>query len=302
MKYEEFLAKVKECISRKRGEEVRIYISEIIQNNGIHMDSICLLSAGENVSPAFGLESFYQMVCQGSSVEEVSDEIIRCYEYYRREEELDTGFFTEYNRSGDRIVCRLIHFQKNQELLSRIPHIQCMDLAIVYYYLMDQELLSGGTILIHNVHLKKWGVSTVELHDRALRNTMRLLPFEFTSMKEMICQLAGLHISADTDDDMCPMYVLTNKMKSYGAVYMIYGEVLEQIYEKLGEDYYVLPGSVHECILLPVSVDMDERQLQRMVHEINETQVEPEEILSDSVYRYYHSGKCLCIAAAGEDC
>ncbi|MDD6616767.1 MAG: DUF5688 family protein [Lachnospiraceae bacterium] len=298
MKYEEFVVGVKECIKRKKGEEVRIYINHIRQNNGGNSDSICLLSAGENVTPAIGLEQFYQMACQGFSIEAVCDEILRYYQHYQQEKELDTSFFTEYSRSRERIVCRLIHHQKNQELLSEIPHIPFLDLAVVYYYLMDEDAFCDGAILVQNPHLDMWGITQSELHDQALKNTVRLLPCEFISMQDLLCQLTGLRIF-DEETEHFPMYVLTNEKKSFGAVYILYGDILETVFEKIGEDFYILPGSVHECILVPVSVDMDETDLCHLVREVNENQVIPEERLSDSVYRYYHSGKCLCIASAG---
>lgn len=296
MKYEEFVANVKECIKSMQGKEVRIHVSRIVQNNGGARDSISILSDGENVTPAISLEPFYRMVCQGSTVEEAAVQIIQYLNKFRQEKEMDTGFFTDYSRAKSRIACRLIHSEKNEELLSHIPHMRFLDLAVVYYYLLEENVLHGGTILLQDVHLKMWNVSLGEIHERAMQNTPKLLPCEFLTMRDMIKELIGISLP-DMEETIYPMYVLTNKTRNYGAVYMLYGDILEKIYGVLGEDFYVLPGSVHECILVPASIEMSERELQQMVQEINETQVAPEELLSDSVYRYCHSGKCLCIAS-----
>ena len=67
--------------------------------------------------------------------------------------------------------------------------------------------------------------------------------------------------------------------------------------EKLGDDYYVLPSSIHECMILPAGLRPDPKELQDMVREINLTQVEPEEILADSVYRYERHTERLETAA-----
>ena len=53
----------------------------------------------------------------------------------------------------------------------------------------------------------------------------------------------------------------------------------------LGSDFFVLPSSVHEVILLPDNGEEAEGLLQ-IVTEINHTQVEEEEILIDAVYKY----------------
>jgi len=54
----------------------------------------------------------------------------------------------------------------------------------------------------------------------------------------------------------------------------------------LGSDFYLLPSSIHELILVPVGEDRDREHLEEMVKEINQTQVAMEEILSDTVYNY----------------
>ena len=64
---------------------------------------------------------------------------------------------------------------------------------------------------------------------------------------------------------------------------------------RLEDDFYVLPSSVHEVILVPDHVAGSEKELRTMVHEVNHTQVEPEEILSESVYHYDRKKHSLSI-------
>ncbi len=67
---------------------------------------------------------------------------------------------------------------------------------------------------------------------------------------------------------------------------MLYPEVLKNFSERLGQDFYVLPSSVHEVILVPVNSEADQESLRGIVTDINRTQVAEEEILADSVYFY----------------
>ena len=62
--------------------------------------------------------------------------------------------------------------------------------------------------------------------------------------------------------------------------------VMEDVIKEVGTDFFILPSSIHECIILPADSGMDSQQLETMVCEVNETQVEKEERLSNSVYRY----------------
>ena len=83
-----------------------------------------------------------------------------------------------------------------------------------------------------------------------------------------------------------PMYVLSNKSRVHGAACILYPDILKDFAAVVEKDLYVLPSSIHEVILLPAEGTEDSEQLKLMVHEINESQVEDEEVLSDSVYFY----------------
>jgi hypothetical protein len=89
------------------------------------------------------------------------------------------------------------------------------------------------------------------------------------------------------------MYVLSNPVRSFGAACIVYPEVLDMAGQVLGEDYYVLPSSVHEVVLVPVSKSMEPGEMDAMVMEINQTQVAEEEILSDHAYLYQRDAKSL---------
>ena len=84
------------------------------------------------------------------------------------------------------------------------------------------------------------------------------------------------------------MLVLTNDAKFNGANALLMGDLLERIHERTGEDFIILPSSIHEVIIIPdpdnLRMGLDE--MAEMVTEINNNEVEPEERLSNKVYRY----------------
>ncbi len=299
MNYEDFLTQLENCIRSKEGKEVKIQVSHIIKNNGQYMDSISVRSCGEKVSPAVGLAPYYHKALGGTSVEQIADQILDCILHFRKQGLPDVDSFADFEKAGGKIVCRLIHYRKNQKLLRDVPHRSFLDLAVVYYYLLGEDDFLNASILIQNRHLKLWKIAAEELHARAYANTPVLLPYEFGSMMAILRSITGMDFP-DEEEERGGMYVLSNRQKMFGAVNMIYTNVLEMIAGFLGEDFYLLPGSVHECIVVPVSMNIQPEELQEMVKEINRTQVEPEEFLSDSVYRYYRGGRRLMIAAEGE--
>ena len=73
------------------------------------------------------------------------------------------------------------------------------------------------------------------------------------------------------------------------------------IAEKVGGDYFVLPSSVHEVLIMPKSEDMDPKELRNMVQNVNVTQVAEGEILSDQVYEYDAKTHKLGICVPGKE-
>ena len=98
--------------------------------------------------------------------------------------------------------------------------------------------------------------------------------------------LNGSGVSIDEwEPDGSPMTVLTTKGAVNGAGILFCDSVLQKIHEKLG-DYFVLPSSIHELIIVPVSEGIDRDELTEMVKTINATEVAPADRLSDKVYLY----------------
>ena len=61
----------------------------------------------------------------------------------------------------------------------------------------------------------------------------------------------------------------------------------------IGENFYILPSSIHEVIIIAESQSPSKDDLQDMVRDINETQVDAEELLSDTIYYYNFKEKAL---------
>lgn len=81
-------------------------------------------------------------------------------------------------------------------------------------------------------------------------------------------------------------FVLTNNDKFYGAAGILRTDLLRQFAEEQGCDFYILPSSVHELILVPDKHDFTKTELRDMVKTVNEEQVAVEERLSDDVYYF----------------
>ena len=93
-----------------------------------------------------------------------------------------------------------------------------------------------------------------------------------------------------------PGFVLTNSRFFWGAGALFYPGMIDRIHELLGGDFYVLPSSVHEFILIAVD-DQDPQQLADLVRSANRTVVKETEVLANDLY-ICESGK-LCRVSFG---
>lgn len=78
------------------------------------------------------------------------------------------------------------------------------------------------------------------------------------------------------------LYVLSNADCFWGAAVLFYPDVMARLHELMRGPYYVIPSSVHELLLLPIS-EGDPQQLVAMIREANRTVVNKDEFLSDDL-------------------
>ena len=287
MDYPEFLDFVQQEISKKMGKGTEVCLRHIIKNNGVERDAVIIRTNSVHISPAIYLNAYYQAFRNGETLQEVVDDIIACYKVHIQS---DDGFLEDFFHPGTvsrNVVCRLVNTEKNRNRLKEIPHRDFLNLSVIYYYEIALSQNGSGGILIQNQHLKGWGMTPEELDDHARRNTAIRLPHSFCTMNEMMEEILNAKMPEEPDEKENPLYVLTNEERLYGAYWMSENDVLEKIGRRLEEDYYILPSSVHECMIVPCSVPSGPDQLFNMVRDINASQVEPEEFLADAVYRYY---------------
>ncbi len=310
MNYEDFKTRIMENVSRRLGQGYNVRIFSVKKNNGLVLDNLSILKEGDLISPCIYLDYYYQKVQLGMDEDEAARQIIAYYHAALPEHFHPQDYFSEESIKSH-VVCRLVNTERNQAFLKESPHRTFLNLSIVFYLLFEDREIGAGAIALRNEHLEGFHLCEEELLPLARKNMKRLIPADFMTMTELIEELrsgkpAGIPDEEDTDrileedkemGDGMPLYVLTNSRRSYGAVWIADPETLEKIAGKLDDDFYVLPSSVHECMILPAGLRDDAASLQSMVEEINATQVSPDEVLADNVYRYSRRLGKLEIAA-----
>ena len=294
MEFTNFTTLVQRELEKRAGENYRVKLNDVMKNNGVVLRGITLMQDDSNISPTIYLNPYYDAYENGdTTLGTVIDEVIDTYERNKINRSIDMKFFLNYETVRSRIIFKLINTEKNRELLRDVPYIPFHDLSIVFQCLVSEERFGNASILIHNVHLQLWKVNARELYECALENTPLLQGYELADMNTVLEEMKALGgIDDEEIEDMqqeVPMYVLSNKSRINGASCILYKDILKDFAMVVDKDLYVLPSSIHEVILLPSDGTQESEQLKEMVREINQSQVEKEEVLSDSVYYYRRS-------------
>lgn len=300
MTYQDFVCAIEKRMNQKLEGGIKASQYTTVKNNGKVKKGLLIEAPGVNISPTIYLEEFYHRYLDGELVDELVQDILNFYRIVRCDRSMDTNDIEHYDTIQDKIVFKLVHTEKNRELLEGVPHIELLDLSIVFYVLLDVNSQGTATMTVNNEHLQYWDVTADELLALARKNVTRLLPAELFTMQQAVDEILravpgkrkNLLIESVTEADDF-MYVLSNPIRSFGAACIVYPEVLDMAGQVLGEDYYVLPSSVHEVVLVPASKGMKPEDMNAMVTEINQTQVAEEEILSNHAYLYQREARRL---------
>lgn len=296
MEYKEFVEYIKMNAGYIAGEGGNITINHVIKNNGCEMDGLVIMEKGKDIAPTIYLDSFYELYTNGENIKNIIRQIELIYEQNKNNVTFDVNILKHFDTIKDKIVYKVVNYRSNEKLLEQVPHKRILDLAVVFYCLLDNEYGRSATALIYNNNLKNWNVTIDDVYKAALKNTPDLLHSKISSMAALF-EKCGVNVDGEEVDlkDYVPsdMYVLTNESKLNGAACILYENVLYDFAQKLGADLYILPSSVHEVILLPKLSMFEKDELVNMVKEVNTEGVAADEVLSDHVYEYNRTERLI---------
>lgn len=292
MNYEMFQTALAEEVQRLLGQTALVSIQHLTKNNGVALDAICIQQTEEKMAPLIYLDSFYRRCCQGVPLPHLAKLLFDQYQEVPKDTPPGMENFHDFSKAKEHLYCRIINYDLNNSQLKSIPCKRFLDLAVTYYYQLEDNILKDAMITVTNEHCRLWNTSGDELYQIAWENTLHRFPAFTQSMddtlEEMMSEEEYQEFSEPPADSapLLPMYILTNTKRFLGSICMMYPGVLAKTALLLRSNLYILPSSIHECILVPESRSFPREELDEMVQNINTTQVEPQEVLSNHVYFY----------------
>ena len=317
--YSEFMEYIKENVTDylpERFEEAEISIQQVVKNNDVVLDGLSIRNPDSNISPNIYLNPLYEQYQKGRNLDELVSGIADTYienmePIENRTFQVQIEDIKNYEVVKGEIFPRLVNLEKNTTRLQNVPYMQREDLAITYHVKVSGNRDSIGSLMITNELMEVYGVTKEKLHTQAMENMERLSPPVFLPLGEMIVDVMtedfGRNEGVSQEEakeyvkDMIPtggpnVYCLTNQYKMNGAVGIMSESIQQMVADRVGGDYYVLPSSIHEIIIVPKDQYDSIRELTDMVKQVNQTCVNSDEVLSDNVYEYQIREKTLKLA------
>ncbi len=294
MDYENFKEKFVEDVKDRlyaQGAEVSVSVQEVKKLNE-NYEAITVTPEGSNIGVNIPIDKFYEALDNGRTYDEVVDKAVEVINSgISQRPDLDVNTLSDYSVMKEKLAMEVVSAETNKEMLETVPHQNIEDMAVVYRFVLASDDDGRASILITNQLIKSMGVTPEQLHADALENAPIIKPAEIKGMSEVMAEMMGveqaemmgLYPVAPEDEKI---YVATVPDKIHGAGVLAYQNFMDQAAERAGGDFFILPSSIHEILIVPDNGEMKLKDLEAMVRDVNATQVAPADKLTDNVYHY----------------
>ena len=288
MDYERFKEGFQDALKAElavRGADVELTARRVDKMNDSY-DAITVRPVESSIGVNISVEKAFAAYENGTPIPEIAEHFADAVEKgFRESPQVDLESLSDYEQMKSKLSMEVVSAEKNAELLESVPHERMEDMAVVYRFVLDQTDSGNGTILVTNQLLEQYGITKEQLRADAMENAPEIRPSEIRGMSEVMSELApGMIPEVAPEDEQ--MFVATVPDKIHGAGVIAYPNFMEDAAQKMGGDFFVLPSSIHEVLLVRDNGQMTAKELENMVKEVNATQVEPADQLTDHVYHY----------------
>ena len=204
------------------------------------------------------------------------------------------SIFTNYEMVKQRLEIHLCDMELNRDKLKNQVYTEQGDFAATYHIKIGGDGMLRGSAAVTPNLLKGWGITEEQLREDSLRAEHSkgavFMDIEALDAEKMF-GLKPINLLDKQNDiidngDGFSLYCLTSEDYRYGASMILQEDVMGKVSKLMGGDFYILPSSIHETLIVPTTTQMTLEDMSIMVQYVNKEAVEPEDKLSDKVQFY----------------
>lgn len=273
----DFVEAIKRDVEKK--VNANVIIKEVNKNNGVTFIGITIEN-DEKLNPVLYLEDYYEHYIDGVDIGTIGDGIIKTFDNYYKKSSL--GIDTDKLADKEFWLNNLCKVVVNKEMNKNtdIYLEDYLDIAIEYKVMVGENM----TLTITNQHMAKLGITPEELHNNAHN-----LEYKAKDINQILFGMSASEMGIES----VPMMVVTTENMMFGASVITDIEYLDELSKSIG-DFLIIPSSIHEIIVIPKEFWNDE--IKNLISTINATELDDEDILSNSAYFYDSTLKKVFIA------
>lgn len=268
MSFEEFVKEVKDTVKEHLPEMYRdaeVVVTEHRKINSCYT-GLTLYPKDSVASPVINLTQMYQDHAHDmiEVMKHIENTLLTLPDNVKK---MDVSDILDYESIKRKLFLRVSSIKKNAAFLKNVPYIAVEDLALTFHILVGQDEQDVASTIVTHQMLKDYGVCIETLYKDTLQSSMTLFPARFI--------------------DTILMTVVTNDKGINGAASLFYPGIMDKIgSEIVYGNYYILPSSIHEVLVVPDTIIESPDELKQIIKAVNKEAVAPEEQLSDELYYY----------------
>ncbi|MCD8013384.1 MAG: DUF5688 family protein [Lachnospiraceae bacterium] len=294
-----------------------IDVSETYKATGPKM-AFTIKAPDENVAPVIYLDDFYTFYKEGRELPQLMNQIsdLQVQHDVQKKDVIAFGrnnvpdirkMVENWEYAKENIILDVAGCTKNAEMLAHRPHLKMGDIAAIYKIEIGRGENGRFSAPVTNEMKARYGVTTEELHDQALKNSESRYPVQVNDMGSVLEKMLGIDVPDMLENPMGVMglgnsglIVLSNQELFRGASVMFYPGVLDQVSAMCPDGFYMIPSSVHELLIYPKN-NITDREMDEIIENVNAEIVAPDEQLSDFVHEYDPVSRILYAPALAQN-
>lgn len=259
----------------------KVIIEDIKKLNSLYK-GIVVIKEEKDKGLVIDLDSIYDRCTETGDykkgVEEMTEAIMKT-----KTPDFKTADILDYEKAKEKLFIRLSNADNNGYLLDTVPHRQVCDLVVTYHLKLGESEEFMSTV-VKNEMLKAYGIDEDKLYRDAVENSEKLFPGRIAPLGNVMDEILGME--PKEEQDASGLTVITNTKCIFGAAAILYPETVDSIKKVLGDNFYLLPSSIHEWLAIKAEGSLDVLELKDLVNYVNSAEVAPKDRLSGNVYRY----------------
>lgn len=196
----------------------------------------------------------------------------------------------KYENVKDYLFINVINVDTHKQELENMPHTIIGDLAIIYRVMIQTTDERFCSAKVTNQMMDEYGIDVATLHKDALVSSPKIMIPKYIPIETF---LLGVPENVAYREKDKQLIIVSNEHNTGGAASMFYPNLLNEIASKLDRDLYIIPSSTDEVLVLSDSPNLNQEHVKNTLHYVNNTIVDEDLKLSDTIYHYSKEERVL---------